>query len=168
MWVFELISKFVFLAFKLCFWVKYKDLLIKVAYNNSKNIIFQWFEHISRNIEFALCKEPPKAKVLLPFSTFFPPFWSHWMKSCSRICLLKFVMDWNKSSRNNTKQRQSQALLRVAKSSSQIICDHKNCNFKRFKVQNCIKPIKKYKSGLTLTCFQYYLMFFSSENQKRS
>ena len=66
--VFELISKFVFLAFKLCFWVKNQDLLIKVAYNNSKNIIFQWFEHISKNIEFALCKEPPKAKVLLPFS----------------------------------------------------------------------------------------------------
>ena len=50
--------------------------------------------------------------------------------------------------------------LRVVKSSRQIICNHINCNFKRFKVQNCIKPIKKYKSGLTLTCFQYYLMFF--------
>ena len=34
----------------------------------------------------------------LKFSTFFPPFWSDWMEICSGICLLNFMLDWNKSS----------------------------------------------------------------------
>ena len=54
---YEILTK-PFYRIKLCFSVKWLDILIKVAYFNSVQVICQWYNYNSTHLEMAHCNEP--------------------------------------------------------------------------------------------------------------